>query len=68
VLARLCITRLLDAAAELALLCGAEERNLVDLDQVGLEAAFGRDGGLLIGRGVEGAEMAGRIGLPQRRS
>jgi hypothetical protein len=35
----------LDAAAELLLLVGAEERGLVDLDQIGLEAAFGGNGG-----------------------
>jgi hypothetical protein len=35
----------LDAAAEPLLLVGREEGDLVDLDQVGLEAAFGGNGG-----------------------
>jgi len=42
----------LDAATELLLLVGGEERDLVDLVQVGLETAFGGDGGPPGSRGV----------------
>jgi hypothetical protein len=35
---------LLDAAAELLLLLGGEEGDFVDLLEIGLEAAFGRNG------------------------
>jgi len=35
----------LDAAAELELLLRVEERNLVDLVEIGLQAAFGGNGG-----------------------
>jgi hypothetical protein len=35
----------LDAAAERALLLGVEERHLVDLLEIGLQAAFGRNDG-----------------------
>jgi hypothetical protein len=33
----------LDLAAEVLLLIGVEQGNLVDLDQIGLQTAFGRD-------------------------
>jgi len=34
----------LDAPSEVLLLVGRQERDLVDFDQVGLKAAFGRNG------------------------
>jgi hypothetical protein len=49
----------LDAATQLAFLRGGQERDLVDLEQVGLEAAFGGNGGA--SRGTEEVAVTCRV-------
>jgi len=49
----------LDATPQLAFLLGGQERDLVDLEQVGLEAAFGGNGGA--SRGSQELEVTCKV-------
>jgi hypothetical protein len=66
VLARSQVT-ILDASAQIALFLGGEQRDFVDLLEIGLQASFGGNGRLLGGDSVLGRweqRMAARRGRP----